>query len=497
MTEIKRHFAYSTDSNEIVTDIENRLAEMFNEKLAEQGKQVIILQDVEDITAAMGGVDDFTFGDDEADFQAGGTKSERKLFRDPDDRTVGGVCAGVAHYLQVEVKWVRIITVLITLLWGTGLIVYAILWIILPSAKTRQEKMAMKGEAINLQNLKKNFDEEVEAVRKNFEAARPAINKTGTALTSVIHNLLSFIVKAAMIFIKVIGAIIVLGGVMALLGLVAALIFAMGFWDAHGYNPFPFNIINPEYQSAVYFAAFIILIVPLAALIFFAIRVIFNITVLSRSGSFAMLILWLTGIGMGLYYGSRIASEFKEDARFEQRSDITTYPLLYLKLNQDKFLSREDSIRFHLDSKTFKGRILIDDDDNELNSLTKFDLYIEKSEDGKTSIQKEFTARGFDFEEALKAAQRIRYRTFQQDSVITFDKYLSLTGNGLFRDQEVNVTLRIPLNTKLIIDGKLNPHLHNYNLWDCHPENNSDDTPTEWIMTTEGLKCSIDSLNQR
>ena len=210
-----------------------------------------------------------------------------------------------------------------------------------------------------------------------------------------------------------------------------------------------------------------------------------------------MLILWLTGLGMGIFYGIKMASEFKEDARFEQQTELPPYSTLYLKLNPNKPLSKDDSLRFNIDPDSFQGRILNDEDENDLGELTEFDLYIEKSEDNKTSSTKKFSARGKDFESALKAAQRTQYRFQQTDSTLTLDKYLYLTGNGIYRKQRVNVTLKVPLNTHLIIDGNLNEHLHRVNLWYCQPEDSSYKTPSEWIMTEEGLKCANDSLYQK
>ncbi|WP_374166157.1 PspC domain-containing protein [Arcticibacter sp. MXS-1] len=497
MTEVKRHFAYSPDSDEIVTDIENRLAEMFNERLAEQGKQVIVLDDVTEITARMGSVADFDPRDEDEPYSEPYVKRERKLFRDPDDRVIGGVCAGLGHYFDMDAKWVRLITVAVTLLWGTGLIIYALLWIIMPEARSRADKMAMKGEPINLQNFKKNFDEELEAVRGNLQAlhqsARPGMQKTADFLTEMFTSLGSFLEKALTILVKVIGGLIIFSGIMALLGIVIGLIFTFGFWDNTDFQTFPINVINPEYRSQLFLAAFLLIVIPLVALILFAMRVLFNKRVLTKTGSFAMLILWITGLGLAVFYGSKVGSEFQEDARFEQTTTLKPAPVLYLNQNASKFLTSQDSIDYNIARDKFQGRILIDDDDNEIGMATKFDLYIEKSTDGTYSVTKEFSARGKNFEAALKNAQNTTYRFTQTDSVLTFDKYFYINKKYPYRGQEVKVTLRVPESTRLIIDGDLNPRLHNYNLRDCLPEETDWKTPSEWVMSADGLKCNADS----
>jgi phage shock protein PspC (stress-responsive transcriptional regulator) len=484
MTEVKRHFAYSADSVEIVTDIENRLAEMFTQRLAEHNKQVIVLQDVEEITLQMGRASDFEDDEESEGFTAERLKSSKTLYRDGEDKMIAGVCAGLGHYFDIETKWVRLITIIATLTSGIGLLPYIVLWIVLPIAKTRQEKMAMKGEAINLENFKKSFD----------ETAVTGKSVSGQALRSVnysdpVKEIIDFTVKLLKIFLKVIGLIIITAGAIALFAAIFALIFGLGFLDNGGDLNFPFNIINEEYRSPIFFSAFLVLCIPLIALILFAIRVLLNRKVVSRYSSFAMLVLWLTGLGMGIYYGSKVASDFREEARVEQSSALTYYPSITLKMNSKLFFTSSDSLKYNIGRGKFSGRVFYGDNmmDHEMQDI---DIFIEKSDDTTFTVIKELSGRGQNFEHALQAAQRINYRVTQKDSIINFDKYLSLAGSGNYRKQEVDVHLKIPVNTKVKIEGNLEWKVRDINLWDCQDENNHSDTNiSEWLMTEEGLTC--------
>ncbi|MEJ6981210.1 PspC domain-containing protein [Pedobacter sp. P351] len=492
MTEVKRHFAYSSDSEEIVTDIENRLAEMFSDRLAEQNKQVIIVLDVEEITAKMGRASDFET-DDEEPFNTGTLKSSRTLYKDNDDRIIGGVCAGLGHYFNIEIKYVRLFTILLTLS-GIGLIPYIVLWIVLPTAKTRQEKMAMKGEPINLQSFKKTFDEEADSLKQGeakLYNEYPS-QKSGDPILEIVN----FFGKALKIALKVIGIVIITVGSFMLFALIIALLFGLGFVNNTEFQQFPFNIINDQYRPSILLSAFLLLIIPLIALILFAIRVILNRKVISRYGSFAMLILWLTGLGMGVYYGSRIAAEFREEAKFEQSSALKSYPALTLKLNPKLFFTQEDSLKYHIEQGEIDGRVIYGENDMQ-NELKHFDLFIERSDDSTLLLVKELSGRGKNFEKALEAAQRISYKVSQTDSIIQFDNYFTLTGNGLFRDQELDVHLKVPLNTRLRIDGNLRSRLRHYNLWECQPEDGDSNATSEWIMTEEGLKCVDEALFEK
>ena len=174
LNEIKQHFAKNADDFEIVKDIENRIAEMFAEILQKGQKQVIDVADVQGVIAQMGSVKDFMDEEEEtlnegADINYIGVK---RLYRDTHDGVVAGVCAGLGHYLNVEARWIRLAFFLLTFLGGTGILVYLILWIAVPRASSRSERMQMKGEATNLYGYKKSFDEELAAFKAKHEIGK-------------------------------------------------------------------------------------------------------------------------------------------------------------------------------------------------------------------------------------------------------------------------------------------------------------------------------------
>ncbi len=491
MTEVKRHFAYSKDSEEIVTDIENRLAEMFTERMSSLGKQVIDLLDVNAVTAQMGSAADFDIEDaDNTDYESfENYKTGKKLYRDMDDRVIAGVCAGLGHYFDIEARWIRIIALLLIFIGGSGLMIYAILWLVMPRANTRTDRMAMKGEPINLQNFKKNFDEEIDHLHKGFNQAsreaKPIISQFATAIGSILR----FIFKA-------IGGFIIFVGGMTLFGLLIALVIFLGFWNSTDLNHFPFSMVNPEYKSVLSLSAFIILFIPLAALILFAIRVIFNRRLVTKVTSFAMLVIWLTGLALGIYFGSRIAGQFSDEATFSQVTDLKPDSVYYLKLNTEKYFSAEDSLTYNIDPQKFKYKNIIRGDNDDFDHPGNLRIRFLVSDVDKPILTQEYSANGPNFKTALKTAQQIHYRFLQQDSVLQFDSNPQLNPNELWRDQEVILTLKLPKNTKLIIDGNLNRYVDGYNLWDCQ-DRESQDNRSEWLVTESGLKCKNDTLYRK
>ncbi|MBX2915689.1 MAG: PspC domain-containing protein [Cyclobacteriaceae bacterium] len=151
---IKRYFATFEDSSEILADIESRIAEIFLAKLNE-GKQVITAEDVSNLMTTMGSVNDFKAAEEQefaGDFTspANETTSEsksasRKLLRDQKRKILGGVCAGFAHYFNIDPVWPRLLFALLVLgSYGSLLIIYIILWIVLPASAELEEEPSVK-----------------------------------------------------------------------------------------------------------------------------------------------------------------------------------------------------------------------------------------------------------------------------------------------------------------------------------------------------------------
>ena len=143
---------------EIINDIESRISELFTEKLGTT-KQVIGLKEVDDIITIMGQPEDYKIDEEtpknENSF-GNFTKSiyiNKKLYRDKENSFLGGVMSGLGQYLGVDPLWLRIIMVILFFGFGTGLVLYLILWILIPEAVTTSQKLEMNGEPINISHL--------------------------------------------------------------------------------------------------------------------------------------------------------------------------------------------------------------------------------------------------------------------------------------------------------------------------------------------------------
>jgi len=179
---IKRHFAKESGRDEIISDIEARIAELLQKSLT-GGRQVVSLSDVEEVIKLMG---------EPIEMESGSTSTPpneeqynyrrpRRLFRDPENKMIAGVAGGMAAYFSIDPVWTRLLFVLSIFLSGAGIIAYFILWIIVPEAITTADRLEMRGEPVNISNIERSIKEEFENVKdrlnKFADSAKSSFNK--------------------------------------------------------------------------------------------------------------------------------------------------------------------------------------------------------------------------------------------------------------------------------------------------------------------------------
>ncbi|MFA5109331.1 MAG: PspC domain-containing protein [Patescibacteria group bacterium] len=164
---VKEHYGVK-EGEEIVFDIEASIAEKFSQK-ADKGKEIITSEDVDEAIKVMGTVDEFE--EDREEDSNPNNENElidkpRRLFRNPDDVILGGVCSGIAAYFQTDPLFIRILFIILTLFWGSGILVYLILWAIIPPAKNSVQKLEMRGKPINLEEIQEVVREKSQRLKE-------------------------------------------------------------------------------------------------------------------------------------------------------------------------------------------------------------------------------------------------------------------------------------------------------------------------------------------
>lgn len=160
-------------AEEIVQEVENRMAELFSADLA-GASRAIRIGDVERVCRQLG--DPADFREDEAPDGAPGDgrshrpggqfdRSRRRWFRDPDDRVVAGVASGIAYRFGVDPVIIRALFVALMFFTGTGLLFYLILSAIVPVAKTASDRLAMKGDPVTLESIMNSVESRLHRTR--------------------------------------------------------------------------------------------------------------------------------------------------------------------------------------------------------------------------------------------------------------------------------------------------------------------------------------------
>jgi phage shock protein PspC (stress-responsive transcriptional regulator) len=165
---LESYFSGEESSSEILSDIESRMAELFRAKMT-GFKQVITIEDVREVISVLGTPEDIADKEGRSAQEKFATPGYHRMYRDPDRRIIGGVCAGIAAYWNLDPLIPRIIFVALLLAGGLGVLIYLILWIVLPEAKSTAQKIEMKGEPVNIHNIKESVKEEFNNVRKTMK----------------------------------------------------------------------------------------------------------------------------------------------------------------------------------------------------------------------------------------------------------------------------------------------------------------------------------------
>lgn len=165
---LELHFAEEESASEILSDIEARISELFRARLSSY-KQVITMEDVRYVISVLGNPEDFSNEEEKSAGTKFSTPGYHRMYRDPDHRIIGGVCAGMGAYWRIEPWILRIIFIALTCAGGLGILIYLILYIVLPEAKTTSQKIEMKGDPVNIKNITDAVKDEFEKVRKNMK----------------------------------------------------------------------------------------------------------------------------------------------------------------------------------------------------------------------------------------------------------------------------------------------------------------------------------------
>jgi phage shock protein PspC (stress-responsive transcriptional regulator) len=448
---------------------------------------------------------------------------KKRLYRNPEDRVIGGVAGGIAAYFNMQV-WIPRVIFALPLIFGvvisvfqnvfgdfnpfpavlfssfgsTLLIIYVILWIVIPEANSASERLEMRGEKVDLNSIKNTIKEEMEGVRGRAEKfggefkekatqwgtevgqqfssvsteAAPVVRSTGNRFL----NAIGILFKAFFLFFA---GIIVFA---LLLGLIAAMI--------GGVSVFPLKnfFLQGFWQNALAWTTLLLFLgVPIIAFFTWVIRRIIGVKSKNKYIGYTFAGLWTIGLISGIILAASITKDFATVAR--EKQDYTI-----VQPSTGKMVVKVAEGNFKVYGRMFRmdGLLSMTDDSIYLNNVR---VRISKSPDSLYHSYVIKSSHAGDDDAALRNAKEITYSVNQQDSVLYLSRGFAVQKGTRFRNQNVMITIQVPVGKRIQIDRSVNRKLNWFHMDGRHDDWNEDWEEyqswmdnVEYIMTVGGLE---------
>ncbi len=447
---IRRSLSNSAGQDEIIKDIEMRIAELITEKHSHD-KQVISLKELDEIIAVMGQPEDYRIeSDDETppvyDYPQT-ARATKKLYRDTEKGMLGGVSAGLGHYFGIDPVWIRILFVILVFGFGIGLIPYIVLWIVMPAAVTTAEKLEMMGEPVTISNIEKKVREEAQNLAERY--GKPNMDKAGkqvrTGFERAAGGIGEVISSIFRVFAKILGALIVVFSAMMLVGLLIG-IFALGstslvdvpwqpYIDAVNYTSMPLWLIGLMVFFAIGIPFFFLFILGLKLLSN-------NLKSIGNVAKYTLIALWALSVAGLIVYGVKQATEVAYENKEVVKESLVLNPgdTLQIKFRYNDFYAKDVHPRHDY-------LFTVDEQDKEVIYSNNIDLHIQYTDEPTGYVQIEKKAHGKSNNEARDRARDIRYSFSVNGNQLVLDNYLVMDKASKFREQEVEIFVYLPKGT--------------------------------------------------
>ncbi len=507
--------------DEIISDIELRIGELLSERVKDV-RQVVSEADIEEVIGVMGQPEDYLvdeelFTEETKRSYSRSTRREKtsgkKLFRDGDDKFLGGVASGIAYYFDVDVIWVRI-AILVTVFagFGSGLLIYIIMWILLPEAKTTTDKLQMEGEPVNISNIEKRVRAEFEDasnmvrdaanevstkvkegmgnVSDSLKKKRVSSNTTKSGIQEFIEVIGGIIVTFFKIIGKFIGIILVLAAVVSLIALIISLFTAgaVDFMGIEGVFDEDFYVMNPLGISGwlISLLALVLGGIPLLMLFFLGLFIISGDSkTISRTGKFVLLGVWLIALLSTIYIGLRQGAEFAREGTVREMKDInlTDIDTLSIKMIDDNNFSRSETMH-----SKFGFRYVYDENDERKFYFTDVRFEVRVSDSTETYVKIRKRGQGRNRNKAKENAKRIDYDFKLTGNKLLLNNYFLTDSKFSFIDKKLEVIIYVPKD-KVVQFDESTKNFISYKMRTTNNMYNRNMADQQFLMTDEGLKC--------
>lgn len=487
LRKLKEGFKDTAGGEEILQDIEARIAELFQD-LKTNPDYVINTADVEKVIGIMGEPETVL---SEEDINTSQEKIHRKLYRDPEDKYIGGIAAGLGHYFKIDATWIRLIWLFLALFsGGVFTLIYILFWILVPLAKTTGDLLRMKGEPVNIATIKKKIKEEFDDVTTkikdlDYEKAGSTLKKKSKNFFQFLENLIR---KIPSIILKLIGLLFLLISISSIFALFIGSFVLLGIGNL--LLPFQFVDLGVFPDSFWRIALILVVLIPFIFLFSLGIRLLRGVS--SRIGSVSRLVLfslWIIAIGALVFTGTN---------QIRKNSITATQTTIH-----ELAIEHEDTLRVSLFTNEIKPNSWKFKKNNPLNALSRrieksqklVTLSIKSNKLSSTSLEIQASAKGADEKKAQQAVEQLTYRWEQEGDILFLDDQIKNQPLSGFQTKNIEMTLLLKEGQIIALDESLRKVL-SYPVENNQNWNSRSTAGYLWKMGPQELICLDCPTNQ-
>lgn len=495
LTKLEKYFANKPGGEEIVSDLELRIAELLQQKLGER-KEVITLDDAKSVIDVLGNPEEFDVGtttEEENKEESGttgkGSNRTHRLYRDPDNSILGGVSAGLGAYFRTDPILFRVLFVVLSLAYGVVAILYIIMWIVVPAAKTTAQKLEMRGEPVTIDNIERAVKNEYDNVRENFKKySSPGSTDRFRDFLGEFARVLGIALMAlAKVIVFLFGLILIIGGfamaisaggIFFLQKPIISNVFEEAYFNFQGF----LGTFVPSSDPTLLILTFAIVIgIPILAIMYTGIKILFRFKSNDKMVGLGAFVLWFL---CTLYLSSIImieARSYSTGAENELEAEINIAPgdTLYIEMDSQVLTSIKKD---HLYFETDEFGIYFSGNEGKIHGKTILDIRRTNGNNPKLYLEK--SARGIDSREANRNLELLSFNYKVEDNKLILPPVYTIEDENQWRAQYVEVDLEVPGNMIIIFDEELEGHID-------HVYGNELDS---WQLPGKSVKSTDDGL---
>jgi len=443
---VNLRFRQIPDGHEALDDFEARVAEIFLSKKGVTG--IITRAEIDEMIEIMGKPEDIDDGfyDDTA---TGFSATQRRLYRNPDDRIIAGVAGGIGAYLNFDPVWIRLAFIVTSLVWGFGFFVYIALWIALPPANDEVRMKELYGS--NWRNRKLSGTQP--RGTKEAHAVGGALNE----IFKAIGTFFRIIFRVVLIFI---GSMLTLMGFSFIVLMVAILFFNVGPWlpGSMGIENVNFTDMLPLVISSVTvpwvkILSILVIALPLAGMVYWGTKLIFRFRAKDGIVSIAALVLWvISSFALTMILVNQGIS-FADSGKHVER--------VYLAPENDSLTL---TLRRELSPSEYDKVIPVPSDINMIFYTTEAgkiygtpEVNIFTTESDSLYVEVRRSSQGPSRRIAAEKAEMIEFNYAVRNDSLLVDSYFGLPGTTRWAGSFLNVNIFMPEGSKIYVDKNIAP----------------------------------------